>query len=81
MPTHESYRLASEVVHRSDEKVDGIYIPCAAWPAVENIGALEDDTKLPVVTSFQAMLWHCLRKLGLGVKVEGYGRLFEIDMI
>lgn len=77
----DSYRLAREVVVRAKGKVDSIYIPCAQWPAVDNIELLENDTDLPVVTSLQAMLWHCLRKLRIGVRVTGYGRLFEIENI
>ena len=80
-PIRDSYRLAREVVQRAGERPDGIYIPCASWPAVENISLLEKDTNLPVVTSLQGMLWHCLRKLGIGVNVVEYGTLFEISSI
>jgi maleate cis-trans isomerase len=80
-PIERSYRLAREVVRRAEEEVNGIYIPCAQWPTVEKIEVLEKDTSLPVVTSVQAMLWHCLRKLGLRETIEGYGRLFEVETI
>jgi maleate cis-trans isomerase len=77
----DSYSLVQEVIQKEGKDAEGIYIPCANWPVVENIAVLEEDTRLPVVTSLQAMLWHCLRKLGIGVKIEGYGRLFEIENI
>jgi maleate cis-trans isomerase len=29
------------------------------------------------VTSNQAMVWHCLKELGVRTEVKGYGRLFD----
>ena len=82
LPSDKSYKLALDVVRRGGNGVDGIYLPCAQWPhPVENIALLESDTELPVVTSLQAMLWYCLRKLGIRDKVEGFGKLFEIDAV
>ncbi len=74
-----SYRLGREAVRQAKGAVDGLYLPCAKWPTVENIALLEQDTHVPVVTSIQAMLWYCLRKLGLRDRIAGYGRLFEIE--
>lgn len=81
LPTEKSYVFAREVVRQADEDINGIYLPCAKWPTVETIAALEADTGLPVVTSIQAMLWHCLRMLGLGDRIEGFGKLFEIGSL
>ena len=79
LPTEKCYKLALNVVRQAENKADGIYLPCAQWPhAIENIAVLERDTNLPVVTSFQGMLWYCLRRLGIRERVEGYGRLFDI---
>jgi len=76
-----SYRLGREAVRQARGAVDGLYLPCAKWPTVENIGLLERDTHVPVVTSMQAMLWYCLRKLGLPDRIEGFGKLFEIEEV
>jgi len=81
LPNEKSYVFAREVVRQADKDINGIYLPCAKWPTVETIEALEKDTGLPVVTSIQGMLWHCLRKLGLRDRIEGFGKLFEIDSI
>jgi len=81
LATETSYRLAREVIRRAKDQVNGVYLPCAKWPTVENIAVLERDTNLPVVTSIQAMLWHCLRKLGIREKIEGYGKLFGVDTL
>jgi maleate cis-trans isomerase len=82
LPSDKSYKLALDVVRRGGNGVDGIYLPCAQWPhPVENIALLESDTGLPVVTSLQAMLWYCLRKIGIRDKIKGYGKLFEIESV
>lgn len=74
-----SYRLGRKAVREAGGAVDGLYLPCAKWPTVENIGALERDTHVPVVTSIQAMMWYCLRRVGLRDRIEGFGKLFEIE--
>jgi len=74
----DSYRAAREVNDEGREKIEGIYLPCAQWPTIENIEYLERDTGHPVVTSLQAMLWHCMKKVGIKDKMEGYGKLFLV---
>ncbi len=81
IPNETSYRLGREAVRLAGTGVDGLYIPCAKWPTVENIDVLEKDTQLPVVTSIQAMLWYCLRTLGIRDRIQGYGKLFGIEEI
>jgi len=81
LPTEASYRVARQVVQKAGGEANGIYLPCAQWPTVENIDVLEKDTGLPVVTSLQAMLWYCLRRLGIRDTIKGYGRLFEITTL
>jgi maleate cis-trans isomerase len=82
LPTEKCYKLAMDVVRQAKNEANGIYLPCAQWPhAVENIAVLEQDTGLPVVTSLQAMLWYCLRRLGIRDQIKGFGRLFEIQTL
>ncbi|MBI2848623.1 MAG: Asp/Glu racemase [Chloroflexi bacterium] len=76
LPLSTSYRIAKEVF-REAPTADALYIPCAAWPVVENIETLERDTGIPVVTSIQAMIWKALSLLKIGEVNEGYGQLFE----
>jgi len=42
-----------------------------------NIAPLEADLDAPVVTSFQAMLWHVFDMLNLPEPVTGYGHIFQ----
>jgi len=69
------YRLVKEVF--SDD-VDGIFVSCTGISVFNIIQMLEEDFKRPVITSNQATLWASLRKINIGTKIEGLGRLFEL---
>jgi maleate isomerase len=56
---------------------DAIFISCTALRVVADIARLERRSGKPIVTSNQALAWHCLRLSGRDVKMQGYGRLFE----
>jgi len=58
---------------------DAVFVCCGALRAVDIVGALEDKVGKPAVVSNQAMMWDCLRRAGIGDRIEGYGRLFELD--
>ncbi|MBC6447546.1 maleate cis-trans isomerase family protein [Actinokineospora xionganensis] len=56
---------------------DGVVIAGNGLRCVDTIGPLEADLGVPVVTSNQACLWHCLRTARVDpAGVSGYGRLF-----
>ena len=56
---------------------DAYFLSCTTIRALPIIAALERDIGRPVVTSNQAMVWHCLRKSGVQDRLEGFGRLFS----
>jgi maleate cis-trans isomerase len=76
-PLGEIYRGAKEVF-MSVRGADGIWITGAAMPSVGAIQSLEDDLRVPVVTSMQAMAWGALRAVGIADHVAGYGRLWQL---
>ena len=69
--------LEAAIDELSDDDSDAIFVSCTALRVVANIAQLERRAGKPIVTSNQALAWHCLRLCGLDVKVPGYGRLFE----
>jgi maleate isomerase len=77
------YRLAKKAVASATGPVDGIYIPCGAWPTIDMIEMLERDTGLPVVTSTQAMVWKALNLIEVFDPIVGFGSLFatKVDSI
>lgn len=52
-----------------------LFISCTGLRTSPLIQRLEDETGIPVVTSNQALAWHCLRIAGNTHKVSGHGRL------
>lgn len=73
-PLSVSYRLGKDAFAAASQ-ADGLYIPRASFPVVENIELLEQDLKVPVVTSAQAVVWSVCCKLRIGGPIRGYGRL------
>ena len=76
MPAQASYQLAKDAFRMAPD-AQGIYMPCAQMPTFRNIAPLETDLGVPVVTSFQGMLWHAFNILGIREPIRGYGRLLE----
>ena len=76
MSASASYQLGKDVF-RDAPDADAIYMPCAQMPTFRNIAPLETDLGIPVVTSFQAMLWHVFDMLDIREPIHGYGRLFD----
>ena len=57
---------------------DGIYMPNPKWETLDVIEPLEDELKLPVVTTTQSSAWWCLRAIKIKETRPGYGRLMEL---
>lgn len=55
---------------------DAIFLSCTALRSAGLIAALERRTGRPVVTSNQAMVWHCLRTQAIAADRPAFGRLF-----
>jgi len=77
MARDESYRLAMEACKNAGD-FDGIYLPCAQMPTVENIDRLEKELGKPVITSVQAMIWGALKIMGVSGDINGFGQIFQL---
>lgn len=62
------------------EKVDAVFISCTSVRFLESVAALEDEIGLPVITSNQAMAWHCLRLAGEQTEYPQFGQLYNYQM-
>ena len=71
------YEHATAVAAQAPDEIDAIYIPCAHFPVVRSISAIEKETGIPVVTSTQAMVWWGLHTIGVDDTIEGYGTLLR----
>lgn len=68
------------VMEMQEPQADGYLISCAGIRVVDIIGQMEMALGKPVVTSNQALVWHCLRKMGMQEPMEGFGRLLETSL-
>ncbi len=76
MASYASYRVAKDAFNQAPD-VDAVYMPCAQMPTFKNIAQLESDLGVPVISSFQAMLWHVFEMLNIRDPKPGYGSLFD----
>lgn len=67
-----AYAMIREI---DDPNAQGILVAGTNFPLMPLIEQAERDLGKPVVSSNQAMLWWCLRELGLREPVTGYGQL------
>ncbi|RLG84813.1 MAG: maleate cis-trans isomerase [Thermoprotei archaeon] len=54
-----------------------IFLSCTNMRSLEAIETLEKELGKPVISSNSATLWGCLKKLGYGRPIKGYGVLLE----
>jgi maleate isomerase len=66
------------VMEEADPEADGYFLSCTNIHSLDVLEELEERLGKPVVASNQAVLWHCLRLLGLGDVAPGLGRLMGI---
>ncbi|MCD6567891.1 MAG: aspartate/glutamate racemase family protein [Dehalococcoidia bacterium] len=71
------YELIREM---QDSQADGYFISCGGIRVVDIINRAEIDLGKPVITSNQALVWHCLRKMGMEKDVAGFGSLMKTPL-
>jgi maleate isomerase len=66
-----------EIATRLRREFDVLLISCAGVRVSTVIQSIEDVVGRPVITSNSALLWYCLKKLGIASSVTGYGVLLS----
>jgi len=56
---------------------DAIFVSCAALRALDVLDEIERRTGKPVIASNQALLWHCMRLIGLDDRIAACGALLR----
>ena len=74
----ERWRDLARSLHGSD--CDGLLVSCAGIQLAPVLGQIEREFGRPVIASNQALVWHCLRVLGLAERSADYGRLLAGDL-
>jgi maleate isomerase len=73
--------IVEAVLRLDDPRAQAFFISCTGLPSVQTIAQIEARTGKPVVTSNQASAWAMMRHAGLDERINGYGRLFDLDML
>jgi maleate isomerase len=61
-------------------EAEGYFLSCTNTTMIEAIEDLEQRLQKPVVTSNQAALWACLKRLKISQPIGGLGRLFNEEL-
>ncbi|MEK7991105.1 MAG: hypothetical protein VSS52_008885 [Thiotrichaceae bacterium] len=63
-----------------DKDIDALFISCTALRVFDVLESIEQKIGKPVISSNQALAWHCLRLAGDDSKLEGRGQLFRTSL-
>lgn len=59
--------------------VDALFVSCTGLRTSPVVEALEQRLQIPVISSNQALAWHCLRLSGNVSPLDGHGSLFRLS--
>jgi maleate isomerase len=71
------YRAAKRAVGEANNP-DAIFIPCANFPVVDVVEAIETDFGLPVITNITSQLYVAFKRICMREKISGYGKLMRL---
>ena len=77
--------ISPESIHKaalelgSSDQVDTLFISCTNLRALNIIRDMEAELGKPVISSNQALGWHCLRLAHIYVQLPQYGKLFSLQ--
>lgn len=69
--------LQKEIAKIDLSNVDGLFVSCTALKIVDVLEKIEKLQNTTIISSNQAIIWDCLRSIGIDTKIKGYGKLFE----
>ena len=75
LPQYASYRASLKLICEHSE-ADAVLIH-GRWSSIAYVDQLEKDTARTVVSSSAASLWWILKRLGMRIPIDGYGKLLS----
>ncbi|MEX0803191.1 MAG: hypothetical protein WD688_07735 [Candidatus Binatia bacterium] len=70
------YSAAKQVLKEAI-RLDGIYLPCPQFPALDVVEEIEKDLGLPTVPHLASEVWTALRSVGIRKPINGFGKLLK----
>ena len=71
------YAAAKRAVQQSPS-LEGLYLPCPQFPALDIIEAIETDFRIPAVGHLTSELWMALRTLNIRHPITKFGKLMRM---
>ena len=68
--------LEKEIKKIDLSNVDGLFVSCTALKILDVLDRVERSQNTIVISSNQAIIWDCLRSVGIDSNIKGYGKLF-----
>lgn len=68
-------RVYAAAKEAAKKKIDGLYLPCPQFPALDVIETIETDLGIPAVGHLTSELWKAFRTLGIRQPIRGFGKL------
>ena len=69
--------LQKQIAKIDLSNVDGLFVSCTALKIVDVLDKIEKLQNTTIISSNQAIIWDCLRSVGIDTQIKGYGKLFE----
>ncbi len=71
------YAAAKEAVKQAPH-LEGLYLPCPQFPALDVIDAIECDLGIPAVGHLSSEIWLALKRLNIRSSIPGFGKLLTM---
>ncbi len=71
------YAAAKQAVKQAP-KIDGLYLPCPQFPALDVIDVIETDLGVPAVGHLTSEIWKAFKTLEIRQPIKGFGKLLAI---
>ena len=63
---------------KQSPKLEGLYLPCPQFPALDVIDAIERDLGIPAVGHLTSEVWMAFKRLNIRNSVPGFGKLLTM---
>jgi maleate cis-trans isomerase len=71
------YTAAKRVVQQSP-KLEGLYLPCPQFPALDILDSIESDLGIPAVGHLSSEIWMAFKTLNIRTPIRGFGKLLTM---
>ena len=72
--------LEKEIAKIDLSNVDGLFVSCTALKIVDVLDKIEKKENTIVISSNQAIIWDCLRSVGIESKIRVMGNYLKISI-